>query len=133
MFNYFVVVYHLLCEKLTREFVHLVCGFTITYLHYSVPYGFGATVSTRVSNEPGAGNPEAGKMAVRAMMVLSLAELVVIASVLFSIRRILRGNIFRRQKEIGDHLANMAAFFCLSVIMDSLQTVLSGNLIKHLS
>ncbi|XVF61154.1 hypothetical protein PTKIN_Ptkin08bG0106600 [Pterospermum kingtungense] len=37
--------------------------FSITYLHYFIPYGIGATARTRVANEMGAGNAQAAKMA----------------------------------------------------------------------
>ncbi|KAJ4713795.1 Protein DETOXIFICATION [Melia azedarach] len=58
--------------------------FTITYLHYFIPYGFGATASIRVSNELGAGNPQAAKMAVAAVMILVAAEMVTIRVLSFA-------------------------------------------------
>ncbi|CAL1409828.1 unnamed protein product [Linum trigynum] len=99
--------------------------FTITYLHYFIPYGFGATVSTRVSNELGAGNPRAAKMAVGAILVLAIIELVVVIVPLVLCRRFL-GYAFSSDKEIVKKVADMAPFICASVVMDTLQTVLSG-------
>ncbi|WCJ34844.1 MATE efflux family protein [Euphorbia peplus] len=99
--------------------------FTITYLHYFIPYGFGATVSTRVSNELGAGNPQAAKMAVSAILILALAEMAIMSSVLLACHRIL-GYAFSSDKEIVHNVADMAPFLCLSVMMDSLQSVFSG-------
>ncbi|KAL3574164.1 hypothetical protein D5086_024777 [Populus alba] len=61
----------------------------ITYLHYFIPYGLGATVSTRVSNVLGAGNPQAAKMAVWAVMVLAITEVIVRSTALFFCRHIL--------------------------------------------
>ncbi|XP_057993401.1 protein DETOXIFICATION 3 isoform X5 [Hevea brasiliensis] len=100
--------------------------FTITYLHYFIPYGFGATASTRVSNELGAGNPQAAKVAISAIMILALAEVVIISMALFFCRHIL-GYAISNEKEIVDHVADMAPFLCLSIIMDGSQAVLSGN------
>ncbi|CAI0556449.1 unnamed protein product [Linum tenue] len=99
--------------------------FTITYLHYFIPYGFGATVSTRVSNELGAGNPRAAKMAVGAILVLAIIELVVVIVPLVLWRRFL-GYAFSSDKEIVKKVADMVPFICASVVMDTLQTVLSG-------
>ncbi|KAF2290366.1 hypothetical protein GH714_012321 [Hevea brasiliensis] len=99
--------------------------FSITYLHYFIPYGFGATASTRVSNELGAGNPQAAKVAISAIMILALAEVVIISMALLFCRHIL-GYAISNEKEIVDHVADMAPFLCLSIIMDGSQAVLSG-------
>jgi len=72
--------------------------------------------STRVSNELGAGNPQAAKVAVKAIMVLAIAEMVNVL-----------GYAFSKEKEIVDHVADMGPWICLSIIMDGLQAVLSGN------
>ncbi|GFS32778.1 MATE efflux family protein [Actinidia rufa] len=50
-----------------------VCLNTIATL-YSIPYGLGAAVSTRVSNELGAGNPQRARAAVFAVMFLAVTE-----------------------------------------------------------
>ncbi|CAN1797694.1 Protein DETOXIFICATION 14 [Linum perenne] len=99
--------------------------FSITYLHYYIPYGFGATISTRVSNELGAGKPKAAKMAVEAVMILAVMELAVVILPLFLCRHIL-GYVFSNDKEIVEYVADMAPFMCLSATMDTLQSVLSG-------
>jgi hypothetical protein len=142
----------------------IACSFKITYLHYFIPYGLGATVryctklvynsiaytscnwvffsfslsllflkenfepfcSTRVSNVLGAGNPQAAKMAVWAVMVLAITEVIVISRALFFCRHIL-GYASRSEEDIVKHVADMDPFICLSVIMDRLQPVLSGK------
>lgn len=48
--------------------------FTTTSVHYHIPYSFGAAASTRVSNELGAGRPQAAKIALVAVLVLSATE-----------------------------------------------------------
>ncbi|KAK6266588.1 hypothetical protein QUC31_017425 [Theobroma cacao] len=45
-----------------------------TSLHYFIPYGVGAAASTRVSNELGARNPQAARVAVNVEMVLGVSE-----------------------------------------------------------
>ncbi|XP_044512213.1 protein DETOXIFICATION 9-like isoform X4 [Mangifera indica] len=99
--------------------------FTITYLHYFIPYGFGATASTRVSNELGAGNPQAAKMAVCAIMVLAVTEVVLVSTTLFFCRHIL-GYALSNTKAIVNQVAKMGPFLCLCIVTDSLQAVLSG-------
>jgi Na+-driven multidrug efflux pump len=82
--------------------------------------------STRVSNELGAGNPQAAKVAVKAIMVLAIAEMVTVSMILYFCRNVL-GYAFSKEKEIVDHVADMGPWICLSIIMDGLQAVLSGN------
>ncbi|GMP83577.1 hypothetical protein CsSME_00037436 [Camellia sinensis var. sinensis] len=101
-----------------------VCLNTIATL-YAIPYGFGAAVSTRVSNELGAGNPQGARVAVFAVMFLAVAETTVVSATLFACRRVF-GYTFSNEKEVVDYVTAMAPLVCLSVIMDSIQGVLSG-------
>ncbi|CAN6720346.1 unnamed protein product [Malus baccata var. baccata] len=99
--------------------------FTVTYLHYYVPYAFGATASTRVSNELGAGNPRAAKVTVCAVTVLSIMEMIVVSTTLFSYRHNL-GYAFSKDKEVVERIADMGPLISLSIVMDGLQALLSG-------
>ncbi|CAL1409830.1 unnamed protein product [Linum trigynum] len=99
--------------------------FSISYMHSTIPLGFAATISTRVSNELGAGNAKAAKLAMKVVMVLLATELVVIILPLLFLRHVL-GYAFSSDKEIVDHVATMAPFLCLQCITDALQAVLSG-------
>ncbi|KAL0378035.1 UNVERIFIED_CONTAM: protein DETOXIFICATION 14 [Sesamum radiatum] len=98
---------------------------TITSLHYHIPYSFGAAASTLVSNELGAGKPEAARVALCAVLVLSVAELL-IASITIFICRGIMGYAFSDEKEVVNYVRQMVPFLCVSIIMDSLQAVLSG-------
>ncbi|TYH25632.1 hypothetical protein ES288_A03G184800v1 [Gossypium darwinii] len=82
-----------------------VCLNTITTL-YAIPHGIGAAASTRVSNELGAWKPQAAHVAVYAAMALAVLETLI--------------------KEVVDYVTTMAPLVCVSVILDSLQGVLSG-------
>ncbi|GMP83544.1 hypothetical protein CsSME_00037420 [Camellia sinensis var. sinensis] len=101
-----------------------VCLNTVATL-YAIPYGFGAAVSTRVSNELGAGNPQGARVAVFAMMFLAVAETTIVSATLFACRRVF-GYTFSNEKEVVDYFTAMAPLVCLTVIMDSVQGVLSG-------
>ncbi|MCI23394.1 MATE efflux family protein 9-like, partial [Trifolium medium] len=48
-----------------------------TTLHYFIPYAIGASASTRVSNELGAGNPKTAKGAVRVVVIIGIAEAII--------------------------------------------------------
>ncbi|KAK6151026.1 hypothetical protein DH2020_015958 [Rehmannia glutinosa] len=99
--------------------------FTISYLHYHIPYSFGAAASTLISNKLGAGKPEAARVTVHAVLVLSIAEFL-IASITIVICGHILGYAFSEEKEIVDYVRKMAPFLGLSIIMDGLQAVLSG-------
>ncbi|CAK9151296.1 unnamed protein product [Ilex paraguariensis] len=101
-----------------------VCLNTIATL-YSIPYGLGAAVSTRVSNELGAGNPRLARVAVFAVMLLAVLETTIVSATLFASRHVF-GYTFSNEKEVVDYVTSMAPLVCLSVIMDSIQGVLSG-------
>ncbi|KAI9387066.1 hypothetical protein POPTR_010G116900v4 [Populus trichocarpa] len=101
-----------------------VCLMTISTL-YGIPFGLGAAASTRVANELGAGNPRAARLAVYAAMFLAVSETIIVTSALFASRRVF-GYLFSNEKEVIDYVTTMAPLVCLSVIMDSLQGVLSG-------
>ncbi|PQQ02142.1 hypothetical protein Pyn_01318 [Prunus yedoensis var. nudiflora] len=100
--------------------------FTITYLHYFIPYAFGATASTRDSNELGAGNPQAAKVTVCAVMVLAMVEMIVVSTALFSYPHIL-GLAFSSDREIVERIADMAPLISLSIVTDGLQAELGTH------
>lgn len=91
--------------------------------------------STRVSNELGGGNSEAAKVAVFAVMLLAVVEIVIVSSTLFICRHVL-GYAFSNERKVVDHVGDMGPLISLSIIMDGLQAVLSGKsfstfIIKH--
>lgn len=99
--------------------------FSITYLHYFIPYGLGATVSTRVSNELGGGNPEGAKVAVKVVGVVGIIESMIVSVTLFGCHKIL-GYAFTTDTQIANHIASMWPFICLSILIDTFLGILSG-------
>ena len=85
----------------------------------------GMFCSTRVSNEVGAGNLEAAKVAVWAVILLAVVDAVTVGTVLFSCRYVL-GEAFSNDKQVVDYVAVMTPLICISIVMDCLQGVLSG-------
>ncbi|XP_057784276.1 protein DETOXIFICATION 14-like [Salvia miltiorrhiza] len=99
--------------------------FTMTSLHYHIPYSFGAAASTLVSNELGAGKPEGARIAVYAVVVLAVAEFVIASTSLYLCRGIL-GYAFSGEKQVVEGVKEMVPLLCMSIVMDSSQAVLSG-------
>ncbi|KAG8384122.1 hypothetical protein BUALT_Bualt04G0085500 [Buddleja alternifolia] len=98
---------------------------TISTLHFTVPYGFGAAASTRVSNELGAGNPQKARVVVLAVTFLAVTETVTVSITLFCCRHIL-GRAYSSDKQVVNYIAAMTPLICLSTVADSLQAVISG-------
>ncbi|XP_061351420.1 protein DETOXIFICATION 12-like [Gastrolobium bilobum] len=101
-----------------------VCLNTISTL-FTIPFGIGASASTRVSNELGAGNPHGARVAVLAAMSLAAIETSIVSGTLFACRNVY-GYIFSNDKEVVDYVTVMAPLVCLSVILDNIQGVLNG-------
>ncbi|KAL8472646.1 hypothetical protein ACS0TY_029742 [Phlomoides rotata] len=99
--------------------------FTISYLHYHIPYSFGAAASTLISNELGSGKPEAARATVNAVLALSIAEFI-IASIGTLIFGHLLGYAFSEEEDVTRYVEAMAPFLAISIAMDGLQSVLSG-------
>ena len=87
---------------------------------------------TQVSNELEAGNAQAAKITVKAIIVLAVAKMVIVAMILFFCHRVL-GYAFSCKKEIVDRIADMGPLLCLLIIVDGLQAVLSSNFLTFLS
>ncbi|KAH9681349.1 hypothetical protein WN943_029347 [Citrus x changshan-huyou] len=102
----------------------MVCLSTIQTLS-AIPYGLGAAVSTRVSNELGAGNVQRARVAVYAVVFMAVMETIIVSASLFASRRVF-GYVFSNEGQVVDYVTTMAPLVCLSVIIDSLQGVFSG-------
>ncbi|XP_027359350.1 protein DETOXIFICATION 9-like [Abrus precatorius] len=96
-----------------------------TTLHYFIPYAVGASASTRVSNELGAGNPKTAQGAVRVVVIIGIAEAVIVSTFFICFRHIL-GYAYSSDKEVVDYVAQMAPLLCVSISADSLIGALSG-------
>ncbi|XBH94390.1 hypothetical protein VPH35_085177 [Triticum aestivum] len=101
-----------------------ICLNTVS-LAIMIPFGLGAAISTRVSNELGAGRPEAARLATRVIMVLGLAAGVVLGLLMLSVRNIW-GYAYSNEKEVVEYIARMMPLLSVSIIFDNLQCVLSG-------
>ncbi|PIN14186.1 hypothetical protein CDL12_13192 [Handroanthus impetiginosus] len=100
------------------------CFSTVT-LHYHIPDAFGAAASTRISNELGAGKPQAARVAFLVVLVLSVAECITASAVIFGARTVM-GYAFSYEKEVVDYVDQISPLLSMCVLMDVFETVLSG-------
>jgi MATE family multidrug resistance protein len=98
---------------------------SIASLAYMIPLGLGAAVSTRVSNELGAGRSRAARLSAHVALCMSAMEALVIGSILFCIRNVL-GYAYSNEGEVVDYVSSMMPLFASSTVMDGIQSVLSG-------
>ncbi|KAM6584719.1 hypothetical protein CsatB_011721 [Cannabis sativa] len=92
---------------------------------YNVTYGLSASASTRVSNELGGGHPEQAKSAMVVSLKLSvlLATIVVMA---LGFGHNFWAGLFTDNSAIIKSFASMTPLLAISIMLDSLQGVLSG-------
>ncbi|KAJ4981909.1 hypothetical protein NE237_032746 [Protea cynaroides] len=92
---------------------------------YMITYGFSAAVSTRVSNELGAGNPVRAKNAIAVTLKLSIfLALTVILSLAFGHN--IWASFFTTSPIIKREFASMTPLLAVSILFDSAQGILSG-------
>ncbi|XP_041015448.1 protein DETOXIFICATION 12-like [Juglans microcarpa x Juglans regia] len=123
-FGLFMLLSGLLPNPQLETSLLSVCLATISTL-YAIPYGLGAAASTRISNELGAGNPEAARVALFAALFLAVIETSIVSTTILASRPFLGYN-FCNNREIVDYVTAMAPLISLSIIPDSLRGVLSG-------
>ncbi|GLJ11092.1 hypothetical protein SUGI_0142700 [Cryptomeria japonica] len=101
-----------------------ICLNTIS-LAYMIPFGLSAAVSTRVSNELGAGHSHAARLAVYVVFFMTIMEALMVGCLLFSIRNVW-GYAYSNEKEVIDYVASMIPLLAASSILDAIQGTLSG-------
>lgn len=94
-------------------------------ISYMITYGFAAAISTRVSNELGAGNIDKAKKAVKVTLMLSIL-LGVTFLLLLGIGHNLWAGLFSNSNTVISAFASMTPLLIGSVVLDSTQGVLSG-------
>nr|XP_043637141.1 protein DETOXIFICATION 16-like [Erigeron canadensis] len=93
---------------------------------WMIPFGLSGAVSTRVSNELGAGHPRTARLSVIVVVVVAIIVGIVVGSVLILIRNIL-GYAFSNEVEVVQYVATMLPILAASNFLDGLQCVLSGS------
>ncbi|XP_028091224.1 protein DETOXIFICATION 16-like [Camellia sinensis] len=92
---------------------------------WMIPYGLSNAVSTRVSNELGAGHPQTARLAVCVVMVMAITESVLVGAILILIRNIW-GYAYSNEIQVVRYVATMMPILAISNFLDGFQCVLSG-------
>lgn len=92
---------------------------------YMITYGFSAAVSTRVSNEIGAGNADRARNAVSVTLKLSVFLALTFVLLLASGHGLWAG-LFSGSAAIASEFAAITPLMTVSIVLDSAQGVLSG-------
>ncbi|XP_075634341.1 protein DETOXIFICATION 16-like [Castanea sativa] len=95
------------------------------WMVYMISVGLGVAISTRVSNEMGAGCPHGARLALRVMITFALSEGATIAITTLLVRNVW-GKLYSREEEVIRYVARMMPLLALSDFLDGFQCVLSG-------
>lgn len=82
--------------------------------------------STRVSNELGAGHPEAACLAARVVICMAIAEGILVGLLMILLRHVW-AHIFSYDKEVVRHVAATMPVLAAACFLDAIQSVLSGS------
>ncbi|KAL4392407.1 hypothetical protein HN51_013880 [Arachis hypogaea] len=93
---------------------------------WTIPFGLSGAVSTRVSNELGAGHPRAARLAVYFVFAMAMVEGIFVGAMMILIRNIW-GYAYSNEEEVVTYVATMLPILATSIFLDSLQCVLSGT------
>lgn len=92
---------------------------------FQIPYGIASTISTRVSNELGAGRPQVAQNAVCVAAGLTISQAFIVSMLILSFHNVL-GHAFSNDLEVIESVAVILQLLAISSILDSCQAVLSG-------
>ncbi|KAF7131525.1 hypothetical protein RHSIM_Rhsim09G0101600 [Rhododendron simsii] len=95
------------------------------WMVYMISVGLGGAISTRVSNEMGAGRPQGARLALCVMVVVAVVEGVIVGTGTILVRH-LWGKLYSNEEEVISYVAKMMPLLALSDFLDGFQCVLSG-------
>ena len=101
------------------------CSTNLFGWQFMVFLGFNAAISVRVSNELGAGRPRAARFAI-AVVLMSSVVIGVAFFVAILLLRDVYGAPFTESPEVVDAVASLGVVFAFSLLLNSVQPVLSG-------
>ncbi|GMP59086.1 hypothetical protein CsSME_00022510 [Camellia sinensis var. sinensis] len=95
------------------------------WMVYMISVGLGGAISTRVSNELGAGCPQGARLAVCVVVVVAILEGTIVGTTTILVRHVW-GKLFSNEEEVIRYIAKMMPLLALSDFLDGFQCVLSG-------
>ncbi|KAH9624942.1 hypothetical protein KSS87_004434 [Heliosperma pusillum] len=95
------------------------------WMVYMISVGLGGAISTRVSNELGAGRPRAARLAIFVMIIISISEGLVVGIVTILVRNVW-GKLYSNDDAVIKYVAKMMLLLGISDFLDGFQCALSG-------
>ncbi|KAH7571044.1 hypothetical protein JRO89_XS05G0243700 [Xanthoceras sorbifolium] len=95
------------------------------WMVYMVSVGLGGAISTRVSNELGAGNSQAARLALHVMIIMAISEGAAVGISTVLVGQVW-GKLYSNEEEVIKYVAKMMPLLALSDFLDGFQCVLSG-------
>ncbi|KAL6873627.1 hypothetical protein ACP4OV_013709 [Aristida adscensionis] len=95
------------------------------WMVYTIPSGLSSAISIRVSNELGAGNPQAARLSVFVSGIMCLTEGLFVAIVSVVVRDVW-GYLYSNEEEVVKYVSMMMPILAISDFMDGIQCTLSG-------
>ncbi|CAL5058723.1 unnamed protein product [Urochloa decumbens] len=123
-FELLVLMSGLLPNPKLETAVMSICFNTYVFA-FMLPSGLGAAVSIRVSNELGAGRPEAARLATRVVILIAFS-LGISEGLVMVLARNLLGYAYSNEKEVTMYTARLMPILAVCTLFDCLQCVLSG-------
>ncbi|KAK8532270.1 hypothetical protein V6N13_131606 [Hibiscus sabdariffa] len=123
-FEILVLMSGLLPNSKLETSVLSIC-FSSDSLHYNIPLGISVAASTRISNELGAGNPQAAQVTTFVSVLLTLVETLIASTILFCCRHVF-GYAYSSESEVVLKVTQILPLVCLSLITDGLHAVACG-------
>ncbi|XP_051197610.1 protein DETOXIFICATION 16 [Lolium perenne] len=125
-FEFLVLLSGLLPNPKLETSVLSICINTSDLL-YMVPFGLCTAISTRVSNELGAGRPQAAKMATKIVIGMAMSEGLVVVVTMILLRKVW-GYMYSNEEEVVTYMARMIPVQAVSFFIDGLHNSLTGVL-----
>ncbi|KAG0452294.1 hypothetical protein HPP92_025780 [Vanilla planifolia] len=123
-FEILVIISGLLPNPLLETSV-LSVSLNISSVVFMITMGLGAAISIRVSNELGAGNPQAARLAMLVSTGLTMTEGLVVGSAMVLMHNVL-GRAYSNDKVVVKSVAAMVPLVALSHFINTIQCVFSG-------
>uniref|UniRef100_M1A5S6 Fertility restorer n=1 Tax=Solanum tuberosum TaxID=4113 RepID=M1A5S6_SOLTU len=95
------------------------------WMVYMVSVGLGGAISTRVSNELGAGRPQGARLALHVVVIVAISVGLIIATTTILVRFVW-GKLYSNEEEVIKYVAKILPLLALSDFLDGFQCVLSG-------
>ncbi|KAJ0039118.1 hypothetical protein Pint_22183 [Pistacia integerrima] len=95
------------------------------WMVYMISVGLGGAISTRVSNELGAGNSQGARLALSVMIIIAITEGATVGITTILVRHVW-GKVYSNEAEVIKYVAKMMPLLALSDFLDGFQCVLSG-------